>query len=292
MADGGACMTETTFTPDANNAPAFRDALGRFATGSRWSRRRQPTGRWGSPPTAFASLSLDPPLVLWSPAKSSRASGVCRGAHYSIHVLGRGSGDWLAALRARRAGFDGLAHEVNAEGVPVIPGRRWRGSIANSIRAHEGGDHLIVVGRCCARSATGAPLVFSQGNTAGFSAAGWADRTAGHPARRGRRSTQRGGDAPVRAFAGPDPWPWGDQRRRSGAGPWLGALCMGLMVVIILTQVFFRYVLGNALAWPEEASRFLMLWMTGLMAAPRYRRGGFVAIDMLVRLLPRMVATV
>jgi TRAP-type transport system small permease protein len=74
-------------------------------------------------------------------------------------------------------------------------------------------------------------------------------------------------------------------------GRWIGATCLGLMVVAILTQVFFRYVLGNALAWPEEASRFLMLWSTGLMAPTAFRRGGFVAIDMAIRLLPRMVAT-
>lgn len=74
-------------------------------------------------------------------------------------------------------------------------------------------------------------------------------------------------------------------------GRWLGAICLGLMVVAILTQVFFRYVLGNALPWPEEASRFLMLWSTGLMAPTAFRRGGFVAIDMVVRHLPRLVAT-
>jgi TRAP-type C4-dicarboxylate transport system permease small subunit len=76
------------------------------------------------------------------------------------------------------------------------------------------------------------------------------------------------------------------------AGLAVGALFMGLMVVVILTQVFFRYVIGSALAWPEEASRFLMLWATGLMAPTAFRRGGFVAIDMVVRLLPRGVATV
>lgn len=75
-------------------------------------------------------------------------------------------------------------------------------------------------------------------------------------------------------------------------GRWLGAACLGLMVVVILIQVFFRYVLGHALPWPEEASRFLMLWSTGLMAPTAFRRGGFVAIDMVVRLLPRVVATV
>ncbi|MBD3763235.1 MAG: TRAP transporter small permease subunit [Rhodobacterales bacterium] len=73
-------------------------------------------------------------------------------------------------------------------------------------------------------------------------------------------------------------------------GRWLGAACLALMVVVILTQVFFRYVLGSALAWPEEASRFLMLWSTGLMAPTAFRAGGFGAIDMVVRLLPRVVA--
>jgi TRAP-type C4-dicarboxylate transport system permease small subunit len=74
-------------------------------------------------------------------------------------------------------------------------------------------------------------------------------------------------------------------------GRWIGAVCLGLMVVVILLQVFFRYVLNNALPWPEEASRFLMMWSTGLMAATAFRRGGFVAIDMVIRLLPRLVAT-
>jgi TRAP-type C4-dicarboxylate transport system permease small subunit len=74
-------------------------------------------------------------------------------------------------------------------------------------------------------------------------------------------------------------------------GRWIGAVCLGLMVVAILVQVFFRYALNNALPWPEETSRFLMLWSTGLMAPTAFRRGGFVAIDMVVRLLPRVVAT-
>ncbi len=73
-------------------------------------------------------------------------------------------------------------------------------------------------------------------------------------------------------------------------GRWLGAGCVALMVVIILLQVFFRYVLGDALAWPEEAARFLMLWMTGLMAPTAFRCGGFVSIEMLVRFLPKGLA--
>jgi TRAP-type C4-dicarboxylate transport system permease small subunit len=74
-------------------------------------------------------------------------------------------------------------------------------------------------------------------------------------------------------------------------GRWIGAVCLGLMVVVILAQVFFRYVVNNALPWPEEASRFLMMWSTALMAPTAFRRGGFVAIDMVIRMLPRMIAT-
>lgn len=73
-------------------------------------------------------------------------------------------------------------------------------------------------------------------------------------------------------------------------GRWAGVVCVALMVIFILIQVFFRYVIGNALPWSEEGARFLMLWMTGLMAPTAFRRGGFVSIDLLVRLMPRVVA--
>ncbi|MGO4907410.1 TRAP transporter small permease [Pseudorhodobacter sp. W20_MBD10_FR17] len=72
----------------------------------------------------------------------------------------------------------------------------------------------------------------------------------------------------------------------------IGASMVAVMVIVILLQVFFRYVLGNALAWPEEASRFLMLWMTGLMAPTAFRRGGFVSIEMLTRLLPTAASAI
>lgn len=70
----------------------------------------------------------------------------------------------------------------------------------------------------------------------------------------------------------------------------IGMAAMVVMVAAILIQVFFRYVLNNALPWPDEAARFCMLWMTGLMAPTAFRRGGFVAIDMLVVALPRGIA--
>jgi TRAP-type C4-dicarboxylate transport system permease small subunit len=76
---------------------------------------------------------------------------------------------------------------------------------------------------------------------------------------------------------------------RIGRG--IGILAVALMVVAILVQVVFRYVFNNALPWPDEAARFCMLWMTGLMAPTAFRRGGFVAIDMLIYALPRMLGS-
>lgn len=69
-------------------------------------------------------------------------------------------------------------------------------------------------------------------------------------------------------------------------GRWIALVAIALMVLAILVQVFYRYALNNPLAWPEEAARFAMLWMTGLIAPSAYRRGGFVAIDMLGEALP------
>ncbi|VVT34866.1 TRAP transporter small permease subunit [Hoeflea sp. EC-HK425] len=70
------------------------------------------------------------------------------------------------------------------------------------------------------------------------------------------------------------------------AGRNIAWVAMGLMVLIIILQVVFRYILGNALAWPDEGARFLMLWMTALIAPTAYRWGGFVSIEMVKDLLP------
>ncbi|OOY32694.1 TRAP transporter small permease subunit [Thioclava sp. F36-6] len=73
-------------------------------------------------------------------------------------------------------------------------------------------------------------------------------------------------------------------------GRWAGVFAVAAMVIAILIQIWFRYVLNNALPWPDEAARFCMLWMAGLMAPSAFRSGGFVAIDMLAVMLPKLVA--
>ena len=75
-------------------------------------------------------------------------------------------------------------------------------------------------------------------------------------------------------------------------GRQLAWMCVALMTLIILLQVFYRYVLNDALPWPEEAARALMIWMTALAAPTAYRYGGFVSIDMLQDYLPSVLRTI
>jgi|TARA_R110000744_G_scaffold91231_4_gene177059 TRAP-type C4-dicarboxylate transport system permease small subunit len=64
------------------------------------------------------------------------------------------------------------------------------------------------------------------------------------------------------------------------------------MISVILLQVFCRYVLNNALPWPEEAARALMIWMMAVVAGEAYRKGSFVAIDMLIFALPERTSRI
>ena len=52
-------------------------------------------------------------------------------------------------------------------------------------------------------------------------------------------------------------------------GSYLSILALALMVFIIRLQVYFSYVLNNTLPWLDAAARFLILWLTGLMAPVR-----------------------
>ena len=170
-ANDGSSMTDTSFVPDPANHRPLREALGRFATGVCVVTTMTPDGPMGFTANSFASLSLDPALVLWSPAKSALRYAVFAGArHFAIHVLRADQQDMMHRFVRRGAGFGGLAQEVTTEGIPVIPGTLARFDCAQAA-THDGGDHLIVVGRVL-RAATGPgePLVFSAGRYGGFAA--------------------------------------------------------------------------------------------------------------------------
>jgi flavin reductase (DIM6/NTAB) family NADH-FMN oxidoreductase RutF len=140
MADGG-------IIPNADNARLFRDALGRFATGVTVVTIMGPDGPMGFTANSFSSLSLDPALVLWSPAKASQ--------RYPYFARGG-------------AGFDGLDWRLNDEGVPVMSGALARFDCLRHA-THEGGDHLIIVGQVLRLALEeGEPLVFAKGKFGGF----------------------------------------------------------------------------------------------------------------------------
>ena len=65
----------------------------------------------------------------------------------------------------------------------------------------------------------------------------------------------------------------------------LMAILIATMVVLIGSQVGFRYVLNEPLAWTEEVARHLMVWSALLGAAVAYRRKGHLGMDVLVMLL-------
>lgn len=168
MADG-AQMAETTFTPDAAQARDFRDALGCFATGVTIVTIQTDSGPMGFTANSFASLSMDPPLVLWSPAKSSsRFEQFANAKHYAIHILAHDQADHIKNFHRGGLGFEGMSFQHNAEGVPLIKDTLARFDCEQH-STHEGGDHLIVVGRVLRYAMRdGAPLVFSKGQYGGF----------------------------------------------------------------------------------------------------------------------------
>jgi flavin reductase (DIM6/NTAB) family NADH-FMN oxidoreductase RutF len=163
-------MTDPTFTPDGDTR-AFRHALGRFATGVCVITLQGGEGPVGFTANSFASLSLDPPLVLWSPAKSSsRYPQLVAAEHYVIHVLAQGQNDLMHRFVRGGAGFEGLEFGQNQEGVPVIPGTVARFDCRQTA-LFDGGDHTIVVGRVLRAATTdAAPLVFSAGRYGSFAA--------------------------------------------------------------------------------------------------------------------------
>lgn len=167
MADGG--LQAEGIVPDAANARVLRDALGRFATGVTVITIPGPDGPMGFTANSFASLSLDPALVLWSLAKaSSRYPFFATARNYAIHVLGQDQSDLPGRFSKGGPGFAGLDWQPNAEGVPTLSGTLARFDCVQHA-SHDGGDHLIIVGQVLRLALEeGAPLVFANGRFGGF----------------------------------------------------------------------------------------------------------------------------
>jgi flavin reductase (DIM6/NTAB) family NADH-FMN oxidoreductase RutF len=156
------------FTPGPETTDLMRRALGRFVTGVTVVTVPTSDGPMGITANSFTSVSLDPALVLWCPARSSRRFVHFADApHFAIHVLGA---EQLAVARHFAAGagrFDETAGR-SPEGVPLLPDPLARFDCALHAE-HDGGDHVIVVGRVLRASLRdGAPLVFAGGDYGQF----------------------------------------------------------------------------------------------------------------------------
>jgi flavin reductase (DIM6/NTAB) family NADH-FMN oxidoreductase RutF len=154
----------TDFDPTLDQR-ALRNALGSFATGVTIVTTHSDDGPIGITANSFASVSLDPPLVLWSPARSSKRFGYFETAsRFAVHVLGLDQRGICDGFTQGKSAFDGLDWTAGNQGTPLINGCLARFE-CETHATHEGGDHLIIVGRVTGASArVGAPLMFQGGN--------------------------------------------------------------------------------------------------------------------------------
>ncbi|MEY4976195.1 MAG: hypothetical protein RIQ97_1390 [Pseudomonadota bacterium] len=164
----------TALAPDFD-ALHFRQALGRFATGVTVITTRVPgtdpartdsAAFVGITASSFNTVSLDPPLVLWSlGAKANSLPLFHAGSHYAIHVLAADQLD-LCQRFARGQGdrFEGLSWRLGQAGVPLLDGVLAWFECHNRSR-YEEGDHVIFVGEVerCGLAPARAPLLFQGG---------------------------------------------------------------------------------------------------------------------------------
>lgn len=145
---------------------SFRNALGRFATGVTIVTTLDPTGRpVGLTANSFNSVSLDPPLVLWSLARRSLNLRIFLDAgHFAVNVLAadqRRLSDRFARPADDR--FAGVDWEAGTAGVPVLAGATASFECATDSLV-DGGDHVIFLGRVArCRHADKEPLIYHAG---------------------------------------------------------------------------------------------------------------------------------
>lgn len=168
-------MITLPMTTPADPAPfdprALRNALGSFATGvtviTTYDRDGKPAGMTAN---SFSSLSLSPPLVLWSIGRESSLFGTFSGAAgYTVNIL-RDSQRQLCDRFARDPGdrFAGLTLEGGTTFGPAL-----KDALAvfdcELVQRVEGGDHLILIGQVHHfHQEQGTPLLFYRGELTGL----------------------------------------------------------------------------------------------------------------------------
>jgi flavin reductase (DIM6/NTAB) family NADH-FMN oxidoreductase RutF len=132
----------------AQDSREFRRCLGQFSTGVTvitWRAGETPVGMTVN---SFSSVSLDPPLILWSlDKKSSRFSSFQAAPHFAINVLAENQVALSRHFRqAATEQFAGIEWESGKNGAPLLTGTA---AVFECTREalHEAGDHVIIVGR-------------------------------------------------------------------------------------------------------------------------------------------------
>lgn len=149
---------------DPEDARHFRDVLGRFASGVTIVTAITDEGPVGMTCQSFSSVSLEPPLVMFVPAKTSRAWPLIRAAgHFTVNLLAADQQD--VSTRFATKGTDKYAgvpwKPATATGAPRI--ESCLGWIDCTVEAvHDAGDHDVVIGRVQAmeHGDAEAPLLF------------------------------------------------------------------------------------------------------------------------------------
>lgn len=144
----------------------LRRAFGHYATGVTVVTTTTPAGeRVGMTANSFSSLSLDPPLVLWSIARTSTNYAAFRVArNFAVHVLHSGQAMLARQFATRDIDrFLDVETESGLSGAPLLPDFH----ACFDCETHEvleGGDHVIIVGRVLeCRERPGEPLIFYRG---------------------------------------------------------------------------------------------------------------------------------
>jgi 3-hydroxy-9,10-secoandrosta-1,3,5(10)-triene-9,17-dione monooxygenase reductase component len=134
--------------PPTSDLRSFRDALGRFATGVAFITAAPDGEPAGLIVNSLTSVSLEPPLVSFSPSRSSLTwSRMRRTGRFAVNVLGREHESF--AKRATPPGADrfaGLDWEPGRGGAPLLTDA-FASLECEIFAEHPAGDHSIVVGR-------------------------------------------------------------------------------------------------------------------------------------------------
>lgn len=162
--------TIATFDP-GTDSDSFRGALGSFVTGVTVITTDSSEGPVAIVANSFASVSLDPPLVLWSPAKSSKRFEHFAGSRrFAVHILAADQRGICEAIIKSKTAIKDVPTHLSHCGMPIIEGALATFE-CNLEATHDAGDHVIVVGHVTkANHRGGAPLVFHAGKYGQFNA--------------------------------------------------------------------------------------------------------------------------